>query len=170
MLGGNVTIPDRPLRACATHRPDFRRWCGLAHDIGKEIRMSTSARKACSAAAVLLGLAMLGSTAVADHQGSTRPPIVNKAATKSKDAPLGSAAAALAAARAAEKVADANLSAALEADEKADTAHDSAVAIAKANPVPANLAAVRAAAAADEEADARLTAALLADKVADDNL
>jgi len=132
--------------------------------------MSTSTRKALSVASVLLGLAMLGGTAMAGSDDSIRPATVNKAATKTKDAPPGTAAAQLAAARAAEQLADANLSAALEADEQADIAHDTAVATAKANPVPANLAAVRAAYAADEEADDRLTAALLADKEADDNL
>jgi len=132
--------------------------------------MSISARKACSVASIVLGLATLGGTAMAGSDDSTRTIAVNRAATKTKGAPLSAAAAALAAARAAEQVADANLSAALEADEQADIAHDTAVATAKANPVPANLAAERAAYAADEEADERLTAALLADKEADENL
>jgi hypothetical protein len=142
----------------------------LDDGIGKEIRMSISARKAWFVASVVLGLATLGGTAMAGSDDNTRTTAVNRAATKAKGPPLSAAAAELAAAQAAEQLADANLSAALEADEQADIAHDIAVATAKANPVPANLAAVRAAYAADEEADERLTAALLADKEADENL
>ena len=131
--------------------------------------MSNNNRKALSVATVLLGLAGLGSAALAESDDNVRQATAAKAATK-KDTTLGWAAAELAAARAAEKVADANLSAALEADETADLTHDAAVAKAKANPTPANLAAVRAAFDADEAADERLTAALLADKEADEKL